>query len=108
MTARRFALVMLTLAFGLGLAAPAAAQTYVGGNVPTVGATDSGPALVTPVVAGGQGLGVGSVRNAATNTPRSAPVGLALTGGDVLGLVAIGLVLVALGAGVARGSRSSG
>jgi hypothetical protein len=107
MTARRFALVVLTLAFGLGLAAPAGAQTYVGGNVPTVGATDTGLPLVTPVVAGGQGLGAGGVRSAAADTPRSAPVGLALTGGDVLGLIAIGLALVALGAGVARGSRSS-
>jgi len=103
---RMFAAAVL-VALGLSLAAPASAQSYTGGNVPAVGANDAGPVVVIPVVVtpeGAEGGGAG-ISTGAVPAQGSASERLALTGSDVAGLAAIGIVLVALGAGAVRSSR---
>ena len=81
------ALVSLTL-----LASAASAQTNetgpYGGTVPTVGGTSTVPETTPPTVLG-----------------RTETRGLAVTGGDVLGLVAIGGGAVAVGSALVLAAR---
>jgi hypothetical protein len=77
------------------LAGPAGAQTYTGGVPPLAGSSDPGAVVVAPAVAA-QG---------AESRSGNAPVRLALTGGDIFGLVAMGVVLVTLGTLAVRAGR---
>ncbi len=91
---RRIA-ALVFVALTLVLASPAEAQqTYTGGSVPNAGSVDTGGEVSSSDPGG---------RTAVAQS--RAPVRLALTGGDVVGLVLIGVVLVGLGAGVVTASR---
>ena len=109
MTALRGAFLLVVVAVGLALAGPAGAQTYTGGNVPNVGRTDAGPVVVQPVRSGAPTPKPAHVFAPAGGRTAAAqgfaPVRVALTGADVMGLVGLGLAMVVVGAGAVRGSR---
>ena len=102
MTARRtgFGWFLLLLATGwlaLTLSGPAGAQmqTYTGVDPPVAATSDPGAVVVAPAVAA----------QVAESRSGNAPIRLAMTGGDIFGLVALGVVLLAVGTLAVRAGR---
>jgi hypothetical protein len=112
--------IIPAVALGVGLivalvlaAGPAAAQTscaYPDSCTPSIApqstTTSSAPGTTTTTAPGGATVGRPASQPVATTQPIQAPSGgLPVTGQDVVELLVVGLVAIALGAGLSRPER---
>lgn len=103
---RLMAGVFVVAAVSLLTAASTAAQTYVGVPPPNVGTTDTGPIVLGVQFRPGGQLASGPVPQVGSSVQARAQASrLAVTGGDLLGLLAIAAGAVGVGAVLVRGGR---
>jgi LPXTG-motif cell wall-anchored protein len=90
----------------MGVAAPVAADDYVGTPPPDAGTVDAGGGSGSGAVAGSQ-TGSGAAGSETKSHATRSGGSLALTGTDVMGLVFLGAVLIGTGLVLSRRKRSS-
>lgn len=107
---RLIAGLFLVTAVSVLTAASSSAQTYVGVTPPNVGTVDSGPIVLgvqfrPGQLASGQAAQLGSTVRTQAVQPRAQASRLAVTGGDLLGLLALAAGAVTVGAVLVRSGR---